>query len=209
MGIDGLNHNWNRYDNNPDWDIFFKVTVNATKNGSPQTYSEYLQIKSSDYTEGPEWDTENIQSFEVASGDNLSGLIQGYVDSRIEGNKTYIGTTLPSLSDLVIVLSINVYRSGNFKEVYTTSSAYDNHAATFWLSTNGTNRLEIITSGSPVFKGQALLDADLLDPDIEDWKITCRFYDKRADVPFPLAGAKQLEDDNFKQKESSDFKRLD
>lgn len=203
----GLNHNWNRYDNNPDWDIFFKVTVNATKNGSPQTYSEYLQIRSNDYTEGPEWDTENIQSFEVASGDNLSGLIQGYADSRIEGNKTYIGTTLPSLSDLVIVLLINVYRSGNVKEVYTTSSAYDNHAATFWLSTNGTNRLEIITSGSPVFKGQALLNADLLDPDIEDWKITCRFYDKRADVPFPLAGAKQMQDDSFKQKTNDAFKR--
>ena len=205
----GLNHNWNRYDTFSGWDVYFKVTINATKNGSPQTYSKSSIMRTHNYLAGTEWDTENLKYYDVASGDAMAQMIQSYANTRVEGSKTFIGITPPVLIDLVIVLKINVYQKGNFKAQYTISSAYDLHAASWWLSTDTSNRTVIDVSASPIFTGKALINADLLPKEEETFKITCRFYDKRAEVLFPAGNGKLKENGVNKAPEQGGFKIKD
>jgi len=175
----GKNHDWIRIAALAGWDVKYKVTITALKNGDPQTYTGESIISMEDYKAGTEWNAENQKSFVQSSGDEIgSGSdrgISGYENTRIESNMTYIGPGSFVPADLVAVMKINVFQKGNFKEQFTLSSLYPPHPDTIWLGLSPATKVVITNPSGSIFRSAALLQFDKLDPETT-FKITHRLY---------------------------------
>lgn len=207
----GLNQEWVRYTKTAGWDIYFRSTINATKNGTPQTYTTSTIIQTEDYTEGVFWDTEAIKTFVNATNDSLfdgsNYLLESDANSRVEGEATYTGAVPPLLAVVGAQLRINEYQNGDFKAQYYLSSFYDAHIDTPWLSVDSSNRVVTDGSGTPIFKFKGLMDGSFLDNN-KTYKLSCRIWNLTD--PAPVFGdAKLLEDGTLKLQENTDYKILE
>jgi hypothetical protein len=210
---DGLNQDWIRIDTFTDWNIYFKTSLSVTKNGNALTYEKEGRVWTYDYDEGPEWSGNVLRTYD--QNDNLltsSGqpIVIRYADGRIEAEFNFIGATTPSISDLEIVLKIDVYEEGTFKGTYWISSAYDAHASTWWKSIDSSNRVVITNPSANKFIGEAKLIGARL-PNKPQFKITPRIYDLRAaEPPGPPDVPKLMEDGTPKIMDgSNDFKLME
>jgi hypothetical protein len=210
---DGLNQDWVRIDAFSDWNIYFKTSLSVTKNGNPLTYEQESRIWTYDYDLGPEWSGNVLRTYD--ENDNLltsggSPIVIKYADGRIEAEFNFIGATTPSISDLVIVLKIDVYEEGTFKGTYWISSAYDASPSTWWYSVDTSNRVVITNPSLNKFIGEAKLSGAKL-PKKPQFKITPRIYDIRAaEPPGPPDVPKLMEDGTPKIMDgSNDFKLME
>lgn len=202
----GKNEDWIRISSFSGWDIYYKFTLGAFKNGDPLTFSGETVINMEDYLAGTEWDTENIKTY-IDSNDDpiLSGSDYGislYENTRVEADMTYLGAESYVPADLVSVLKINVYQKGNFKEQYTLSSLYEPHADTKWLGISPSTKVTITNPSGDIWRSAALLQFNKLE-DETTYKITHRLY-----AP-PFGDAKEMEDDSTKTLEDDSTKTLD
>jgi hypothetical protein len=209
----GLNQEWVRYTKTAGWDIYFRSTINATKNGTPQTYTTSTIIQTEDYTEGVFWDTEAIKTFVNATNDSLfdgsNYLLESDANSRVEGEATYTGVTPPLLAVVGAQLRINEYQNGDFKAQYYLSSFYDAHIDTPWLSVDSLNRVVTDGSGTPIFKFKGLMSGSFLDNN-KTYKLSCRIWDLTTPPPpFPQNQSKLMEDGTLKELEDTGYKILD
>jgi hypothetical protein len=210
---DGLNQNWIRIDTFSDWNIYFRTTLSATKNGNPLTYYSDSLVLTYDYDEGPEWSGNVLRTYD--ENDNLiassgSPVVIKYADGRIEAEFNFVGATNPSISDLVIVLKIDVFEEGTFKGTYWLSSAYDAHPSTWWYSVDSSNRVVITNPSTNKFIGEDKLSGAKL-PNKPQFKITPRIYDTRAaEPPGPPDVPKLMEDGTPKIMDgSTNFKLME
>ena len=204
----GENHNWVRYPTFPGANIYFKVTVNATKNGNPQQYKEQSIIQNADYTEGVNWNLENITTHDKDTDVSLTGGWQGYKNSLIKGNATFIGPVVPTIPDLVVVMRVNVFENGNFLEQYTLSNLYLRHPDSWLLSIDGSDLVVITNPSGAIFREECLLDGSKPPPGVE-LRFSARKYDLRPDTPFPFGDEKLEEDGTDKLVEAGGFKIID
>lgn len=207
----GLNNNWVKY-STLGWSVYLKATINATKNGVPQKYTEEAIINTRDYLAGAKWDSEDIVIRDNATGDSLlSGsqyILQTELDSRIEALKTYVGADGdPVVGDLAWQIKINEYEKGNFKAQYTLSSEYDAHPDTILLSSDSSNRVLISNVSGSIFQGLCLTDGSKLPSGSgNQFKISDRVWDKRAETPIPFGQAKIQENGDYKLNEDGTYK---
>lgn len=182
----GQDENWIRYDALAGWSIFYRTTITAIKNGDPLTYIKDSQLTTFDYLLGTEWDTENIKTFDendALLADGGSSFIIHYADGRIQAEFTYIGPAPnPLLSEIDIVLKLDVFEKGTYKNTYWLSSAYDAHPDTWWRSIGITNRVVVSNPSGNIFRGEALVIGSLL-PEELSFKCTARIYDNRDEAP--------------------------
>lgn len=210
----GENQEWVRYPKTAGWEMYFRITINATKNGTPQVYTRQALMDTQDYLESIKWDFENTKTFDNATNDELfdgvNYLLQKLLNSRLEANKTYVSASPPPVvGDLVIRVGINVHLEGNRFEQYTLSSAYDRHPASWLLSIDTSNRVVITNPSGAIFRGACLADGSQL-PAGSTFKFFARVYDKRAETPVPFGTAKLQEDGFFKlQEDGNGFKMLE
>lgn len=207
----GLNQEWVRYTKTAGWDIYFRSTINATKNGTPQTYTTSTIIQTEDYTEGVFWDTEAIKTFVNATNDSLfdgsNYLLESDANSRVEGEATYTGAVPPLLAVVGAQLRINEYQNGDFKAQYYLSSFYDAHIDTPWLSVDSSNRVVTDGSGTPIFKFKGLMSGSFLDNN-KTYKLSCRIWN--LTTPSPVFGSAKLQEDlSLKLQENNDYKILE
>lgn len=192
----GKNEDWMRISDFSGWDIYYRTTITALKNGNALVFTADKQIFTETYLVGNEWDTENQKAFIDSTNDpTLSGSDYGISlsdNTRVESNMTFIGTTPPIISDLVGVLKINVFEKGNFKDQFTASTLYPLASNTKWLNVTLSN-----VSGN-IWRVEGVLNAELLDEETT-FKITERLYDKRADAPDPPGAGKELSQGGFKE----------
>jgi hypothetical protein len=210
---DGLNQDWIRIDTFTDWNIYFKTSLSVTKNGNPLTYEQESRIWTYDYDLGPEWSGNVLRTYDENNNLLSSGgqpIVIRYADGRIEAEFNFVGATTPSISDLVIVLKIDVFEEGTFKGTYWLSSAYDAHASTWWKSIDSSNRVVITNPSANKFIGEAKLIGSIL-PKKPKFKITPRIYDVRAaEPPGPPDVPKLMEDGTPKIMDgSNDFKLME
>ena len=207
----GLNQEWVRYTKTAGWDIYFRSTINATKNGTPQNYTSSTIIQTEDYTEGVFWDTEAIKTFVNATNDSLfdgsNYLLESDANSRVEGEATYTGAVPPLLAVVGAQLRINEYQNGDFKAQYYLSSFYDAHIDTPWLSVDTSNRVVTDGSGTPIFKFKGLMSGSFLDNN-KTYKLSCRIWN--LTTPSPVFGSAKLQEDlSLKLQENNDYKILE
>jgi len=210
---DGLNQDWPRIDTFADWIINYRTSISITKNGNPLTYTTDKRVWTYTYDEGLEWSGNVLRTYD--ENDNLiassgSPVVIKYADGRVEAEFNFVGATTPSISDLVIVLKIDVFEEGTFKGTYWLSSAYDAHPSTWWYSVDSSNRVVITNPSSNKFIGEAKLSGAKL-PKKPRFKITPRIYDIReAEPPGPPDVPKLMEDGTPKLMDgSSDFKLME
>ena len=115
---DGLNQDWPRIDTFADWIINYRTSISITKNGNPLTYTTDKRVWTYTYDEGLEWSGNVLRTYD--ENDNLiassgSPVVIKYADGRVEAEFNFVGATTPSISDLVIVLKIDVFEEGTFK----------------------------------------------------------------------------------------------
>ena len=212
-GEDGKNEEWTRYDSFTGWDIFYRVELKLTKNGNEIIFEKETQILTADHLAGVEWDTEELFGFD-SNGDEItvsgtSGL-NLFENSTIQANKTFIGAVTPTLPDLVAVMKINVFgKGGGFKEQHTLSSAYGPRPRTWWKGISPATGVTITNpGGGNIFRAEALLQGLKL-PDQDTFRISCRFYDLRAEVPFGDSKIQSGGGGDFKKTSNSiEFKLL-
>lgn len=182
----GQNQDWIKYDELADWDIFYRSNITALKNGDPLTYIADSRINTFDYLLGTEWDTENITSFDETGAlldDGGSSFIIHYADGKLRAEFTYIGPAPnPLLSEITIVMKLDVFEKGTYKNTYWLSSAYDAHVDTWWRSIDTSNRVVVTNPSGSIFRGEALVQGALLPEEIS-FKCTARIYDNRDEVP--------------------------
>lgn len=210
---DGLNQDWPRIDTFADWIINYRTSVSITKNGNPLTYTTDKRVWTYTYDEGLEWSGNVLRTYD--ENNNLiassgSPVVIKYADGRVEAEFNFVGATTPSISDLVIVLKIDVFEEGTFKGTYWLSSAYDAHPSTWWYSVDSSNRVVITNPSANKFIGEAKLSGAKL-PKKPRFKITPRIYDIReAEPPGPPDVPKLMEDGTPKLMDgSSDFKLME
>jgi hypothetical protein len=207
----GLNHDWERYASDPDWNIFFQFTIVATKDGVPIPYTKESQIFVEDYIEGAEWDTEEAKGFLVSTGDEITQGGQSGISldqaTRIEGEMTFNTSPVPTLPDLVMVLMINVFERDDFKAQYRISSLYDNTTIdNVWIGLAGILTATKSNPSGSIFRVSAELQNELLSRE-QTFKLSWRFYDTRPDLGVPFG--KEQEDGTIKELEIGLIKELE
>lgn len=196
---DGRNQDWIKYDAATNWNLYYRITFNVTKNGDPISYFQDSVFNTFDYLTGTEWDSEVITTLDENGNilaDGGTKFIIKYADGTVRADFNYIGASTPSLSNLTIVMKIDVYQEGTYKSTYWLSSDYDAHPATWWKSIDSSNRVVITNPSGSLFRGEAKLIGAVL-PEKSQFKISARIYDDRSPVP-PTSGGKQMEDGTLK-----------
>lgn len=204
---DGRNHDWTHYDENVDWELIYRTTLTVTKNGTPLSFVIDRAFTSLRYLLDADWDNEEINSFDendilLESGPTKFTI--KYADGLIQADFDYIGTSTPSVNDIVIVLKIDVFEEGTFKSTYWLSSAYDAHPATWWRSLDSSKRVIVSNPSANIFRGEARLIGSKLPK--KKLKITGRLYDLRGVAP--AVDGKLKEDGTPKQKEAGNTQKL-
>jgi hypothetical protein len=74
----GFNNEWLRYDTLANWNVYFEIEVNATKNGLPQSYSQNFPIEIKDFESNPDFINETLSVFRTSDDLDLNGYILGY-----------------------------------------------------------------------------------------------------------------------------------
>ena len=185
----GLNHDWARYAAASGWNIFFRFTIVATKDGFPITYTSESLMLVEDYTEGSEWDTEQAKSYIVSSGLEITQGGQSGISldeaTRIEGDMTFNTSPVPSLSDLVMRLTVNVFEKDDFKAQYRISSLYDNTTTdNVWIGLAGILKATKSNPSGSIFRVAAELRPELLAEE-QTFRFSWRIYDTRLDDGVP------------------------
>ena len=200
----GKNQDWIRYDARADWNLFYKSTITAVKNGDIQTYSAEKQITTFNYTDGDEWTAGAITSFDE---NNVSIPTFGikYANGKLRYETTFIGSVAPAASDIVIDFHIYVLESGTLKSIYTSSSAYDNHPDTLFKSIDSSNRTVVTDQGGNLWRGEVLTDSAKMQAIPKSkFVVTAILYDKRGpSPPVPPAVGKLTEGGILKRPEGN------
>lgn len=190
----GFNHEWHRYTTLANWDFFYVCRVKATKNGAIQTYTEETNIGSNDYDTNPDWEPDRIRAFDNVTNVLLfdgatKNFILGYKDTRIEAEFTKISLP-PLLSNLKMVIGIEVYEEGGIDGRRRISSVFDIDSDTWFKSVDTSNKVKLTLTGSTI-KGECLVDFTKIPLNSKIFKITARLYDLT-----PIASDKIFQDGN-------------
>lgn len=171
----GQNHQWQRYDQFPDWDIYYRTIVNLTKNGEALTFISDDVFVTFDYLDDEEWINESVVAVNADTEAALGTLLPDSLPIKIIATKEFAGVTPPLVSEVEWVMRVHRNEQGGINDVNFISSVYD------WILLGGFKSLDtsnkIIKSvDGLVYKAEALIDPSLL-PDFPNFKISARIYD--------------------------------
>jgi hypothetical protein len=200
----GYNEQWHRYDTLTDWDIYYRTTVNLTKNGEALRYQDDTLLETFTYNEDADWTTETIVAL---NADTLAPQGTLLVNpTRIKASKTYVGGSAPALADVEWVVRIEVYEKGGISDIRFLSSVYD-WTENSWLSSVDTSNKVLKTVVGSIYSAEFLVDMDSL-PEDATFKISARIYNEIALIPIP-PDAKRMEDDTVKLMEDGTIKLIE
>ena len=176
----GYNEEWVRYDTLTDWDIYYRIEINANKNGNSQLYRTDTLITTKDYLEATDWINEDIEAFNADTlATNGTLLIE---PTKVVATKEYTGASVPaSAADVEWVMRMEVYENGGISDIRYLSSVYDWTQYSFFKSVDASNKVIKNKSGN-IFTAEALIDYSKLPTDAT-FKISARIYDEAALAP--------------------------
>ncbi len=189
----GKNHDWAHYFNATGWACYYRITIVATKDGIPITYTLDSQLLVEQYLEGDEWDTEAITAFKTdATGTPGDAIVQGPQSGAMQNDftliraeKTYIGADAnPTLPDLETVFLVSIFEGTDYKGAFLISSLYDLTGLNPWVGLNGILKTTKTNPSGDIFRAEAILQAGFFDPS-QQIRIGARYYDKRPESGIP------------------------
>jgi hypothetical protein len=172
----GFNEWWYHYADGKFWILDYKLTINATKNGTPQQYVLYNKITPHDYNSNAEWTAKTITTFDP---DTLTSLvtggntyISGYKDTLVVAEFTK--ATAPS--GYTVVIGIEAFEQGGIYGKRRYSSKWVGDSDTWFKSMDGSGKVVLTETGTTI-TAKCLIDFTQLPQGISDFKITARIYD--------------------------------
>lgn len=176
----GLNEFWHRYSTIGDWQLYYELELNTTKNGETLIYSDLKLIDSVDYNSNAAWDSETIRTYDPDSGTPLTDggsdhYILGYKDTRVEALFNYVPGS-PILGNCTVVFGIEAFEEGGIAGRRRFSSKWPMSSDTWFKALDITNRVKLSLVGNKV-KAEALIDYTKLPvPPKTKFKIAARLY---------------------------------
>ena len=224
--FNGFNQDWRRMDTFTDWDIYYDLTIKATKTSATLnqnltfTYEDSFEIFEYDRKAGG-YQSVSIKSFMWTNGAkgtalydslNLKDFILGYDYTLIEATFEKLDTPI-NLSDLVIRLWIEVYEEGGVLGSRRYSSLWTADGDTWFTSIDGSdkavtllNLIAPITPGKDTVTARFLVDNTKIPLNKEVFKISARIYDLASGSPL----ARVTEDESFRYVEDgTDYRELE
>lgn len=188
----GFNEWWLHYQPNP-FTIYYKITVNATKNGTPQQYIQQQQLDAVDYASNlydavsnpsGQFTTETIDTYDSTNGNHLTvggnKYILGYADTQIIAVFTTASMVWIPGINVVVEIGIEAWESGGIagKRRYSSLWVADNDTWFKPVTTmNGVKSVQLTpTGGASTTTATCLIDYTQLPANISAFKITARIY---------------------------------
>lgn len=122
----GLNHQWGHYTAaGTGWTMKFRVELIVTKDGEPLIYEKEAALTTTDYTDGIEWNAELMKAFRTdGSGDLVTGNIMKSENTLMRGDADYVNIDIPTVNDLVFVMSIRDFETTDYKGLFMISTLH-------------------------------------------------------------------------------------
>jgi hypothetical protein len=98
----GFNNEWLRYDNLANWNVYFRLTINATKNAIPQQYISEQAITIVDFESNTNYTNTDVVIKRTSDDLDTSGNILGFEDNYAEATFELVSGTFDLLTTAVV-----------------------------------------------------------------------------------------------------------
>jgi len=192
----GFNNEWFDYNQLSNWFCYYKVTINARKNGIPQQYVSRVEMPITDYLPTPAngtiktYDANNVELYNSAIPRRY---VLGYEDTKIVATFNNLDTGFDP-DDCEVVIGVEVFEQGGIGGRRSLSSKNPRFNPVTWLfSATGDGLVVKDNPTSTTLTGTCYIDKSLLPTNFPIYSISARLY-----YP-PLKGDfKILENDTLK-----------
>ena len=183
----GFNNYWNSYEGGGaliNWDCYYEIIVNATKNGVPQQYS-IEDMFTIDYAKGTNiltYDSANVELTNISAGKKY---ILGYEDTKVVATFD----SMPSgfvLSDCAVEIGIEVFEQGGIIGKRMFSSVNIRTSDTWFKTSNVSGLVDLTIFDATTLKATCLIDYNLIPTNLK-YSMTARLYYKGDNAEFLLA----------------------
>lgn len=205
----GINNDWLRLANDPDWGMFVKIEVRLKESisGNIQVFTDEQEYTIDNHLANPDWTLEVVNYFDANGSLLPAPLVLLNQVTRIKADFTYSGATPPSISDLEGVLYGGRLDIDDVFGQTSLSSVYNREAVSWFNSILGNGLLKISNPSGNLWRLEADYDNNKIPTDAPICT-TARIYDKRL-IPVIPPDAKLLEDGQPKLLEDGQFKLKD
>lgn len=176
---DGFNHEWVRYNTNPDWYCYYKIKVNAKKNGIAQQYEQRVQMDMQDYLPIPAngtiktYDANNVELYNASIPRRY---VLGYEDTKIVATFNNLDTGFDP-DDCEVVIGIEAYEQGGINGRRSLSSINPRFSNVTWLKSATNDGLVVKDNPtSTTLTATCYIDKSLLPTNKPIYSISARLY---------------------------------
>lgn len=189
----GLNYNWDRTSNTTNWDVYIRLTVEATKDDELLVYTDESIMLIDTYEENASWINENI-TIKDGSGNVIPLLLTGE-DCYITATKEYTGGSLPLPTDVHWWAHIQENLGNGASTMSWITSLYDYLDDSLFSSIDTSNKVVKTVVGN-VFKADYMIKANTLQDGVS-YDLSARLFNNNI-----VLGDKKMEDTvTYKKKE--------
>ncbi len=174
--------------------LYYKITVNATKNGVAQQYTQLQRLVPNDYSTNAAITIKTIKTYDLAGTQLVSGAnsyVSGFADTEVRVVfKNTLAPFIPpadSYTAGVVVVSIEAFESGGIAGKRRYSSKWPADSDTWFLAFDSINtplKVSLSVAGDSAtyhtITAKVLIDYTMLPANITAFKITARLYDNTA-----------------------------
>ena len=187
LPFNGKNNDWFRFFDGTDWNMFVRVEIIATKDGVPLApFVTNALLLTRDYDAGTEWDDLGAKTYLASTGDEIVNGGQHGVsldeNALIKWDQLFNTTPLPTLPDLVFVITLKLFENGDYKTAFRLSSLHAitvNSNILIGLTDDFVTKSIITTT---TFRGSLFIKPP--EPN-QSYETTYRIYDTRPDLGVP------------------------
>lgn len=184
----GLNQEWYRYASLlADWDLYYEIIIDLTKNGHDLQYTDENIIASYDYDSNAFWSPTSIKSYDGATELITAGTqyIMGYKDTKIVAKFANATTGGLDLNDYVVNILIEIFEQGGVEGQRRMSSLWASSSDTWFKSIDDTDKTVLSLATTSIADDTILATVNidyLLLQKASKYKITARLYDLNGDT---------------------------
>jgi hypothetical protein len=192
----GFNNEWLRYDNLTNWNVYFRLTINATKNDIAQQYISEQAITIVDFESNTNYTNTDVVIKRTSDDLDTNGNILGYEDNYAEATFELVTGTF-DLNTTVVVFFIEQFELGGVNGKERISTAYTVLANSLYKDTV----TMVLSGGDTILTAKAPINYTQFANLSGDFTIVARVF-------YPIAGVggtKQFQDSEFFEFQDAEF----
>jgi hypothetical protein len=178
----GLNNEWTHYQT-VDWQIYHRIAVNLTYNGSPMYFKEDTLFDLNVYENNPDYTTKDVETFTLAGASlydssNSRWYIQSFANTLVKA--TFVKNIPIDIDKCYVVFGIEIFEQGGIggRQRYSSKWQTSNPLTSFIPFTTGIgNRVKLEQPATDTIVAKAILDFNLLPIGNITYSIVARLYE--------------------------------